>query len=90
MISLKISNFGFGHHQPSMLCVSDLSSYFFSLVKAIPYADVLKTYGMLSAIEQFASASASQIPLAIESATCGSLQANDMQHLFKFLPQALV
>ena len=59
----------------------------------------------MTAIEQFSSATAQQVPLAIESATCkllrntkwrhykrvlgGSIRADDIDYITRFLPQGL-
>ena len=42
----------------------------------IPYGKIINAYGLMTAIEQFSSATAQQVPLAIESATCESLRNN--------------
>lgn len=40
----------------------------------IPYGKIINAYGLMTAIEQFSSATAQQVPLAIESATCELLR----------------
>jgi len=60
-----------------------------NLVKMIPYGKLINAYGLMTAIEQFSSATAQQVPLAIESATCGSIRADDIDYITRFLPQGL-
>ena len=36
----------------------------------VPYGKIINAYGLMTAIENFSTATAHQVPLAIESATC--------------------
>ena len=42
----------------------------FSLARMLPYGKLISTYSFLTAIETVSRAAATNVPLAIESATC--------------------
>ena len=64
-----------------------IKPYFFSLARMIPYSRLMQTYGILQAMESISRVSAEQIPLAIEDATSGSIQAEDIKMMTRLLPQ---
>ena len=56
----------------------------------IPYSRLMQTYGIFTAVENFSRVTAEQLPLAIESATSGSIRADDVNTLTRLLPQGFM